>query len=119
MKKICWFKHKLTTYKFNSLFWVSVLRTLFHCFSCLKTFCNFPLEKSKGEKNSKFDKGLSKLCSLKVKGMICRSWPHVNPACDFDFKLFLHFYFVFTLQINFVKLKIMHLELFKLLRMDK
>jgi len=28
---------------------------LSHYFSCLKTFCNSPLEKSKGEKKFKFD----------------------------------------------------------------
>jgi hypothetical protein len=41
---------------------------------------------------------LRKLCSLKVKGVICKNWPHISPAWVFDFKIFLHFYFYLHFQ---------------------
>jgi hypothetical protein len=53
-----------------------------------------PLGTSNIIETSQFDKEMKKICSLKMKGVICKNRPHVGAAFVFAFKLVLHFYFL-------------------------
>ncbi len=116
--EVGWFKHELTTKKLSSLFWVLVPHTLFHFFSCLIFKKKSPLEKFNGEKILNLIKEWASYVHWKWRGWFVEIDHMIVQLAFLTLNSFYIFFFVFALQRHFVKLKIMHMELFKSLRMD-